>query len=207
MTNEEKLLLAMGEIDDELISEASSAYKRRFTPLTRRLSVAASVVLVSAAVLAASELFLPKAFDTGFDGGNASPPFSESTENSGCPDGTEFLESEYGRIYNLRSIGDDKISFNLSLHSDCDTALDIYFYGINESGMQELVATTDKSSEIYGYTFPPVITVDGVIAEELPNTVGDYSVTIDFANISYAYSGVIINIQISSFGPVYTRPF
>ena len=196
MTNHEKLLRAIGEIDDELIKEAQTPYKRVFTPLTRGLTIAASVVLISAAVLSASDLFLPKAFDN--VAGDAAP----APENNSNPGMLNAIKSKYGYIYGIVRDG-YKISFEIEIFENYDKDFDIELYGKNKlSGALAICTTTDKTNG-YELILSPKITVNGDVQDKLPTSVGIYSVTLDFSDIAetdYTWEEYLI---ISEFGRIY----
>ena len=157
MTNEEKLLRAIGEIDDELIKEASVSYKKKPTYITHGLTVAASIVFVSAIILAASK-FLPKSFDKaaggsdypllndgatndnaapppdGSSGGsnsgsNYAPPFDDTVGGNDSGDKGDKIENEYGYIHNVKKLGEYSIQFNLKLNSAAPQKIDFVLYG------------------------------------------------------------------------------
>ena len=202
MTNEEKLRRAIGEIDDELLKEASLTYKRRFTPATRGLTVAASVVLVSAAVLAASGAFLPKAFDNVGSDADASPGFNNAHPES---NGGGEISSNDGCIYDIKAAGEWKISFGLLLYNDVSEPLEINVYGIDENGNNVLISTTDKSSDGYDENLAPIITVNLDTADRLPDKGGNYFVTVDLSSVFNGERDNLGYIEISGFGIVYSN--
>ena len=83
MTNEDMLFRAIGEIDDELIEEASATYKKRINP-AHGLTIAASIVIISSAILAASSHFMQKSFDKAAGGSDYAPPFNDSASDNNC---------------------------------------------------------------------------------------------------------------------------
>lgn len=181
MTNEEKILIAIGEIDDELINEASAPYKAKFNSLTRGLTIAASVTIVSAVILASSGLFMPKSFDKN-DMGGAAPPF----ENSGA-DGGDFVgtvESEHGFISDIVKTGDHTLKFDLRIFLDCSESFDVLLIGKSSDGSKKAICSSGDAPEGYDLILSPTITVNGNEADTLPNKAGVYTVVIDFSAIS-----------------------
>ena len=201
MTNEEKLLLAIGEIDDGLISEASVAYKRRSTPLMRGLSVAASVVAVSAVVLASGALFAPKSFDKNDAAGEASPPTENASDGS---DGSYVgaLEGKYGFICNVVRVSEHKIMLDLQIICESTEKFDVVILGENPEKQKKAICTSGDVDDGYDLVVSPVITVNGDTADSLPTAVGAYTVVIDFSAIAETDFTWNDYIEILNFGRI-----
>ena len=202
MTNEEKILRAIGEIDEELIKEASTpyAYKRTFTPLTRGLTVAASVVLVSAAVLSASQLIFSLS-QKGSDKGGMSnsndmlyPEDGDGSDLNGAPsngssgsddDGekSEIIKSNYGVICGIER-EEFSVSFTLKLYRDSDLDFKVTLIGVNKENGKLASCTDAPNTHLFDEVFPINITVDGKRADKLPTSEGTYEISVDYSEIS-----------------------
>ena len=202
MTNEERLLGAIGEIDEELIREASSSYKKTFTPLTRGLTVAASIALTSAIIIASSGLFAPKS-DNAMIGG---ADFSDGSSSPNAGSNTVYIESELGYIYDVRRVDENKISFEILLEADVDEPLYVKIFAYDEAGVPRLIATNDKTAEGYDPTIAPSITVNLEAKDNMPTAGGKYFVTVDLGKINDDGYPSFNYIEIDGFGKVYKNP-
>ena len=199
MTNEEKLLRAIGEIDDALVKEASSSYKRRFTPLTRGLTVAASIAVVST-LLIASGLLSPN-YKNDVGGDASSPPEMNDGMNGGSSLSGSVFSSDYGYIYVLKR-ENNKITLELQLHKDVEIDLEFTLLGKNSERGSSAICTTRTDTLGYELVLSPQIFVGGEPADKLPSKMGYYSVTIDFSvieNTDYDWYGYI---SVSEFGDI-----
>ena len=184
MTNEEKLLFAIGEIDDELIEEVSSVYKKISTPLTRGLTIAASVVAVSAVILTAGVQLLPKSFDANMSGGDACPPVSDSVNGTGKVEFNISLTGDFGRIYNVVQAEDYKTQFVLEILSEGVEKINVTIFGIGADGKQRAICTNGGAIGNYDLIVAPIFKVNGVLTDSLPTDIGIYTVIIDYSAIS-----------------------
>lgn len=203
MTKEEKLLRAIGEIDEELIKDAASPYKKRFTPLTRGLTVAASIAVTSAILIASSGLLSPK-FDNAM-GGDAAPEVNDSA-SPGKDSYSTYIESAIGYIYDVREVDTGKISFGLLLYSDTDTRLNVNVFANDAQGNTRLVATNDIDSENYTPKLSPTLTVNLEPCDTLPQKGGNYFITIDFSKILGDENPDFSYIEIVGFGKIFEKP-
>lgn len=257
MNDQEKMLRAIGEIDSELIAESMTVYKKRSMPWTNKLAIAASVVLLSAAVLAMGGLFANKSLDGNIAGGNASSPNGSDSNNSLPPKGDHedgstnpggngtiiypddagdillppstdtgdfgdspsnrpessvpnegsgndfdriYLWGECGYVQDLRKDGSYKITFDLTLLEECDEKFDVTILGANSTTGKQAICTSGVSTNNYDLILSPIITVDGVVAENFPSTPGSYTISIDYSAIAdtdYVWEEYI---EISNFG-------
>ena len=201
MTDKERLLYAIGDIDDTLIEEASLPYKRIFTPLTRGLTVAASVVIVSAVILAAGGGLLPK-FEAGGDfDGNAEPPM-DGNGSHGSLDGSDIISADCGYISDFRRLGEYFISFTMVIGSDCTEAHDIIIIGKNEETDELAICTTMDDAPGYSLVLSPALTVNGEKVDKLPSSVGQYFVTVDYSSVSATDYTWKSQIEITGFGKI-----
>ena len=225
MTNEEKLLRAIGEIDDDLIKEASIKNKKVFTPLTRGLTIAASAVIVSTLIIASSGL-MQKSFDNAagndfngsMGGGSAQPEgndtlpngniifpgISDNTSSPTKPDNSQD-DTHFGYIVGLKSHDQGYITFELVLYQDVSKDLDIFIYGTDEHGQTALVSTTYESNNNYDPEQLPTILINLEEAEGLPSEGGKYFITIDYSELFKTGSNAFSRIDISGFGTIYKK--
>lgn len=184
MKSTEKLYLAIGEIDEKLIEEATSPVKKIAIPIRRFITIAASIVIICTVAIASlnylGDLFLPK------NGGNAAVPPTESEDNIAAPDfgGSNNKDDEllgnnmfYSDIGSLMLVGREgnKFSFILNLISPTDTPIHIHSYDEKDNK----ISSSDSTS---GLANSPIIYVDGKEVDSLPCEMGIYYLNIVFPN-------------------------
>lgn len=176
MKNEEKLLLAIGEISDDIILEASTPYKRKFIPTKKTMAIAASIAVVTIGIT-----LLPRLFDGVFDknaGGSSAPEYGDGM-NGAIGGGTENLdisETSAGRMECVEKTDGYKFGFTLTLYADLVSSLDVTF----ESTDKSIIYTTKESIADSTEIRRPTITVNGEVATTLPIKAGEYDITISF---------------------------
>lgn len=170
MKNEEKLLLAIGEISDDIISEVSEPYKRKLFPMKRTIAIAASLAVV---VIGVS--FISRMFGTGLDknmSGSASAPESNGGHYG---DVSDKVDSAYlGAIAYVGKVGENSFAFNLSLNMDSPIHVTL------KSLDGTVIYTTENISDEGVEIRRPTITVNGEAANALPSLAGEYDITITF---------------------------
>ena len=172
MKNEEKLLLSIGEISDDIIAEAEAPYKRRLAPTKKTLAIAASVAVVAVGIT-----LLPGLLEGSFDknsGGNSAP------EMNGGMDGTEMnfdiSETTHGILECIERTDGYSFNFKLTLYADLKSPLDVKLKSQNGS----VVYTTEDASTEGVEVRRPTITVNGEVKQNLPTAAGEYDITISF---------------------------
>ena len=175
MKNEEKLYLAIGEIDESLISEANEGRGKKKFPMRKFSTIAASIVMtvmigfVALAVL--SNQYAKN--DQNQEGSDNSTNTGEnpSYSDESIPDDMVY-ESDIGR---LTILGRDGNSFDFLLEITTDTDLPIHVNSYDKLG-NNLVSSNPQN----GAAMAPSITVNGSEVDFLPGKVGSYNVTITF---------------------------
>ena len=181
MKNEELLYLAIGEIDEELIKEASAPYKKGIPKLYKKLTIAASVTIVSAAVIAGAMM----AGAPSLDKSGSSP----DCNNAGSPyeDFESLLTDNAGNsISEIKLLDEYTVSLRLRILSELTTPYELTMIGYSLSGDHSRIAicTTGTPSVEYDTVLSPTITVNGAPSAALPTSVGEYEITVDFSVIS-----------------------
>ena len=190
MKNEEKLYLAVGEIDEELIKEASEAYRPKIRSFYKGFTVAASVIIVSAVALVFGVLIGVPTSD-----GKGSCP-GESPDLNVSPDGylkdESTNDSSYGAslgryLTGLELLDDFIVKFHLSVTENDSYPVDLSLCGsyFNELGEQKYaVCKTAPSHSRYEILLTPSYTVNGMPADSIPTKKGEYDITVDFSIIN-----------------------
>ncbi len=185
MKNAEKLYYAIGEIDDNLISEASVPYKKA-GQIAKRIVKAASITIVTTLFILVSLVgglllgtggFKDAAPDKneayGPNGGMAPTP----PEDGNAGDESSWLSSSYGRI-RLDTVTYNSIGIYLYLSEDIDAPIDFTLYSkdktIAYSTIENAAETVYKPS-VYVYTLD---------STEMPTEKGGYRIFIYFGNMS-----------------------
>ena len=167
MTNEEKILLAIGEIDDEIVAEASAPYKRKPLPAKQVLAVAASIAIVAVGIT-----LLPDLSKKSFDAvGNAAAPEASNPDVSHLGD-IAYLGCEDGVYRFILDLGENVGPIDVTLKS-----LD----GSVVYTTEPTDASNDSSSDVE--IRRPTITVNGVSVDALPTEPGEYEITISFDGV------------------------
>jgi len=194
MTGSEKLLRAIGEIDEVMIADAALPY----SPFKRFKSsapmIAASFIVCVAVVIALAR-FLP-AFGpaggsapdmngsmtgdaSGENGGNSSqaPGDNSGSNGSGSPLKLIYYKSPNGIIIPIDTEGDTH-RFTVKNYIDLPTAITVTKSFRSKTG-EKRSATNRK-----GTTLNLKIFVEGVEVDNIPTAAGTYEVTIDFSEIT-----------------------
>lgn len=198
MRNEEKLYLAIGEIDERLIEEAGSAYKKPF-PIKKMVAAAACVVLVTVAAIGVPNMF--NLMDKGGNmGGDMAPGMNGGS--AGFPEngGSEIPEngvlvSDIGKL-TLLETSDMSFTFRLEVYLPTSLPIDVYLYSKDGSTVYTTAENVSTSS-----VYRPTILIDGEAAERLPGEIGRYEVTISFEGIEELDLQWQRYFTIDNFGP------
>ncbi len=170
MKSEEKLLLAIGEISDDIISEVSAPYTRKQFPMRQALAIAASVTVVVVGVS-----FLSRMFGTGLDKnmmGSASAPESNGSHYG---DVSDKVDGAYlGALAYVGKVGENSFAFNLSLN--IDSPVHVTLKSLDGS----VIYTTEDVTSVGVEIRRPTITVNGEAVDSLPSLAGEYDITITF---------------------------
>lgn len=171
MKNEEKLLLAIGEISDDIISEVSEPYKRKPFPMKQTLAIAASLAVVVVGV-SLSGIFDAR-LDKNMSGAASAPELNDGhdgSNGSGKFDDVAYL----GAIAYVGKVGENSFAFNLSLNMDSPIHVTL------KSLDGTVIYTTENISDEGVEIRRPTITVNGEAADALPSLAGEYDITITF---------------------------
>ncbi len=182
MKSSEKLLAAIGEIDDGLIAEAERYEGRGKVSLYKKLSVAACILIVSAGIAGAARLFLQPQFDAD----KAEPP-NDPGLNDGMVNGIEstggIIEMSFGSLKQLSREG-NVYTFVMTLYEQTERQ-DITLRGSGYDQWGEpifVISTTAPFAELTHIPVePPRLTVNGSTADTLPTAPGEYTVEIDLS--------------------------
>ncbi len=181
MNFNEKLLLAVGEIDDELIAKAEGYRARPYAALRRNLSIAACLLIVSIGVVGAFRLFGPK-FDMA--GGNMAPGAAGDKEEN-YMDGAMTNDS-YGSVEIVSREGGSRFTVYITLYEQVERH-DVIFRGSGTDQYGEpifIISTTADYAELTHIPVaPPVLKVNGNVATTLPTEPGSYTVEIDVSHV------------------------
>ena len=199
MKNEEKLYLALGEIDDSLIEEATTPIKRS-GKVIKIVAIAASGYILTTAALASAGIGLllnggmkdNQSSDPSFDGiyndGSSRPNYGGSSSNgSPAPNEPEnspgdsatngkYFYSDFGLV-TLKGKVDNQIFFTLEIFRESDSLLHVSSY--SKSGA--IISSTDPEASV---DLMPIIFVDGRQSDSLPSEIGVYNVAIIFPDES-----------------------
>lgn len=199
MKNEEKLYLALGEIDDSLIEEATTPIKRS-GKVIKIVAIAASGYILTTAALASAGIGLllnggmvgnkdsAPSFDDIYNDGSSRPNYGGSSSNgSPAPNEPEnspgdsatdgrYFYSDFGLI-TLKAKVDNQIFLTLEIFRESDSLIHVSSY--NKYGM--IISSTDPEASV---DLMPIILVNGRQSDSLPSEVGVYSVSIIFPDES-----------------------
>ena len=170
MTNEEKLLLAIGEISDDIILEASTPYKQSIIN-KKSLTIAASIAVVAVGI-GILPLALGNAFGNGASGGNSAPEMGGDSSNGSL----DIREESFGSLSYHGRLDDNTYSFTLLIMTEASEPIDVTLYSKDDS----VVYTTKDVTPDGVIVRRPVITVNGEVQDKLPTEVGAYDITISF---------------------------
>ena len=172
--NSEKLYLAISEIDESIIEEASTPITKSNRAAQKIIAVAASAAIVTVGVIASSQFlkFGHKYEDGGSDMEGA-PDYEASAPEFGddIPSDNE-MTSDIGTLI-LTGREDNTFSFDLKIYVSTDLPLHIHLY--TKSG--KILYSTDPDLNA---PYKPIITVDGESADSLPGKIGSYKITVEF---------------------------
>ena len=195
MKSEEKLYLAIGEIDDQLIAEASVPYKKG-APIGKIIAIAASAAIVTVAVAAGAGLF-----DAGIKSDMANdaapPPEDSNMDQEAAPGSSNIIESDIGILIPNYSTK-NSYTFKLIIIAPTELPLDVYLYSQDKSALYTTASVTDEDIQLYKVK----VTVDGEEAERLPGEIGEYDITITFPNLDESGIEWSNYFTIDNFGPI-----
>lgn len=189
MKNEEKLYLALGEIDDSLIEEATTPIKRS-GKVIKIIAIAASGYILTTAALASAGIGLllngeiKDSQSSGSDMNAAPPPYGGSTAPDYSPEANpddsvtngKYFYSDFGLVTLKGKVG-NQIFLTLEIFRESDSLLHVSSY--SKSGA--IISSTNPGASV---DLMPIIFVDGRQSDSLPSEVGVYSVSIIFPDES-----------------------
>ena len=188
MKQNERLLAAIGEIDDRIIEEAERWSGRGGIPLYKRLSVAASVLIVSIGIIGSLLIFTPV-----FDGdlaGDAAPEMPDKNEEmmNGVTNQGGTMQTSFGTLRLLARDG-ESYTFELTLTEQMERQ-DITLRGSGYDQWGEpifVISTTAPFAELTHIPVePPRLKINGADADTLPTAPGEYTVEVDFSPLTEA---------------------
>ena len=194
MRNEEKLYLAIGDVDESLIEEASAPYKKQKMPAKKIIAIAASAAIVSVAVIGTAGLLNMGLGNMKGDSNYAPEDFGGDMNESAPND--NVLISDIGRLELIENEG-ESFTFILEIYAPTSLPIDVYLYSKDKSAVYT-TAQSAEAAEIYR----PRVTVDGEAAERLPGEVGEYTVTISFDGIHEKDIDWQYFFTVDNFGPI-----
>lgn len=215
---EDLLLLAIGEIDDDLIEEANEPYRKPKFLGTRAFATIAASLLVVIGIIAGLRLFDIPLFDMNAGGsGNASPPgnggdfgggvgsgdegsedgSNESTGDDGLHNPITSITINEGSLY-LTDSGGYRYVFTLTLTSEIERIDAIFTMYL---GSEEFIVATD-GADLDGKNSigTPKLYVDDVLSLSIPRTPGTYEISFDLSEYTSAGYSLGNRILISPFG-------
>ena len=201
MKSVEKLYLAIGEIDESIIKEASEPYNYQKN-IVKRFSVIAAAVIIISAVSVISLGMFGSLMKGGQDAApdmdwmpegmpSPAPDFGENDESDN--DGginNEYIASDFGYLI-LTKYKNGCFSFDYTVFAQSASPVYVKLY---ESGV--LIGTSESTAS--GELKSIKLTVNGEICSTLPTSVGTYTVKIDVGEIDWSKA----YIHIDGFGPI-----
>ena len=180
MKNEEKLYLAIGEIDDGIIAEASETVVKKSAVAVKIIAIAASAFIVTIGVLlSAGGLLGQKNMDSA---PSADGSWENKAESPGMPmpgedevSDREFI-SDIGR---LTLLGNEGNSYSFILEITVPTNKPIHVHTLDKS--HNYNSSTDPAK---GTALSPTILVNGKAADYLPGEIGRYEIEILFPDFN-----------------------
>lgn len=185
MKDNEKLLYAIGEVDEELIAEAE-VRPSPFSRLYKRIgAIAASLILSVTVGIAAMNIFPAKKMDndTSAPGSAAGDMMENAGANSSTVPRLDFaggsieLVSKTDTVYIIRIILENSITdYDATLHFTDKSGREIEFPLIS------------------GEELSPTVTVNGKTVAALPTEAGEYEMRIDLTYLEkegYSFTGRI----------------
>ncbi len=169
---EEKLLAAIGEIDDRFIKEAAEPYNPGLS-LRRLGSIAASIALVSVIALGAAKI-LP-AFEPSYDAG--APEYNGEEEPWIVTSERLYYD---GSVLKVDDIVGGRLRLTLNVYNPLSDFV-ISIRGKDKDGRNIIFTTGEDAPE--GYIRKAVkIMINGVDANALPTDAGTYTIVIDLSD-------------------------
>lgn len=197
MKNEEKLLLGIGEISEDIIAEASAEYKRKFTLNKKTLSIAASVAVVALTIALLPGLLLGR-FNKNDAGGDAAPEMDGGLMNGSV----DVFEEDFGTLIYKGKKADGTFSFTLIIVTEAPSPIDVYLYSQDST----IVYTTAQSVSDVTEIRRPQITVNGEAKDAIPTTAGEYDITIRFDGLEETVKWKSL-FRIENFGDLHRKDF
>ena len=197
MKNEEKLLLGIGEISEDIIAEASAEYKRKFTLNKKTLSIAASVAVVALTIALLPGLLLGR-FNKNDAGGDAAPEMDGGMMNGSA----DVREEDFGTLIYKGKKADGTFSFTLIIVTEAPKPIDVYLYSQDNT----IVYTTAQSVSDVTEIRRPTITVNGEAKDAIPAAAGEYDITIRFDGLEETVKWKSL-FRIENFGDFHRKDF
>ncbi|MBQ8720464.1 MAG: hypothetical protein IJY65_05465 [Clostridia bacterium] len=198
MTENQKLLYAISELDEKFISEAAHPYNPAVRLIFKIGAAAASLIFTFAVVLAAIGFSGIMDNAVGGDGaGGAAPPMTDGGDGSTSDihqesNGTYILYSKDGALALTRCEA-DKFTFRLEI-SDGHERIDASFILKDKDGNTVTASTKDADA------LSPKIKVNGESTDRIPTERGSYTVVFDLSNLTELGYTVSDKITVSPFG-------
>ena len=187
--NAEKIYLAIGDIDESLIEEATTPISQKSKTAQRIIAAAACATIVTAGILVSANYF-----NFGMKG-ESSPDFnfapgisngdnsdSNTSQNPMNPY-PEHSDEEISNIMEIQGYHRESniVSFILYIRHSTSSPINIHLY--SENGTP--IYSTDE--DINPNLSKPVIIIDGEVSKELPTKQGSYSVSVIFGEESLEF--------------------
>ena len=178
MKREELLHRAIGEIDDELISEAIKPQRLISPFMIKSVALAASFFLVFMGVLLGSGLLSPPKMDNAV--GDAAPRPTDTPESS--TDNTNGIVTGEHAGYVVSVIPTGKPNeYELVLEiTREDYRIDVYLFGYTDDGRTVIYTTSDGRENPDAIYYAPTLYFDGEICERIPKTLGRHTIRVVF---------------------------
>lgn len=186
MKSKEKLYLAIGQIDEKLIEEATTPVSKAPFVIKKIITIAASIFVVNTVVIISLGMMMISGLGGKHNGSPNNPDYNYSEPNgSEAPNNgnnnesvppDNIIKSEIGKLVILDR-NKNEFYLVLDIFIPTDTPLHINCY--DDAG--NIISSTDPSMNSKN---SPVIIVDGMTADSLPCEVGKYQVKIIFPELT-----------------------
>lgn len=193
------LFSAIGEIDDDLIKEASAPARRSSSVYKTPLAVCAAVFLIMIFFSGAVKLFMPSGSDgnanLGGDNMSNAPdlPLGDSTaggsQNSSQGNSAAILYTD-GASLKLLQKSDSVYTFKLIITKEQDS-IDVIIRGSGKDEAGEpifVISTTADYAELTHIPLsPPKIKIDGEDVTKITTAIGEYTLTVDLSSLEKGF--------------------
>lgn len=203
------LFSAIGEIDDELIKEASYPTRKSSSVYKMPFVVCTAVFLIMIIFTGAVKLFMPSNISPGEDNMSNAPDFplgdsaAGGSQNSAQGNSAATLYTNGASLKLLQKNG-SVFTFKLIITKEQDS-IDVIIRGYETDSFGEpifVISTTADYAELTHIPLsPPKITIDGKEVTKIPTAIGEYTLTVDLSNLKKDYIWEEI-FTISPFGNI-----